>query len=159
VLSLETGFDRDYTPGQPYGAYFASDQLMFPDLVSDHRLAPKAYVFALRADGHQRAWPLAAFAGGRVINDRIGDLDVVLIGDAATHTVRAYRSDGRAFEAGADAMTVRADGQDWRVEEDALRAPDGRQLERLPGHIAYWFAWQTFVDGAPLAASGAPKTP
>ena len=24
VLSLDTGFDRNYQPGQPYGAYFAS---------------------------------------------------------------------------------------------------------------------------------------
>lgn len=159
VLSLETGYQRDYAPGQPYGAYFASDQLMFPDLVADHRLASKAYVFALRAAGHERAWPLDAFAGGRVIDDRVGDLDVVLIGDAATRTVRAYRSDGRTFAAGADAVTVRADGKDWRVEEDALVAPDGQRLERLPGHIAYWFAWQTFVDGAPLAGPGAPKTP
>ncbi len=159
VLSLETGYQRDYAPGQPYAAYFASDQLMFPDLVPDHRLAPKAYVFALRADGHERAWPLDAFAGGRVINDRAGDLDVVLIGDAATRSVRAYRSDGRPFEAGEDALTVRADGKNWRVEEDALVAPDGQRLERLPGHIAYWFAWQTFVDGAPLAAPDAPKTP
>ncbi len=159
VLSLETGFDREYTPGQPYGAYFASDQLMFPDLVPDHRLAPKAYVFALRADGHQRAWPLDRFKDARVINDRVGDLDVVLVGDAATRTVRAYRSEGRAFEAGADATTVRADGQDWRVDENALLAPDGRRLERLPGHIAYWFAWQTFIAGAPLAEAGAPAKP
>jgi hypothetical protein len=159
VLSLETGFDRDYTPGQPYGAYFASDKLMFPDLVPDHRLAPKAYVFALRMDGHQRAWPLDRFAHARVINDRVGDLDLVLIGDAATRTVRAYRSEGRRFEAGADAMTVRADGKDWQVEEDALLAPDGGRLERLPGHIAYWFAWQTFIDGAPLAETGTPNKP
>jgi hypothetical protein len=159
VLSLETGFDRDYTPGQPYGAYFASEELMFPDLVPDHRLAPKAYVFALRADGHQRAWPLDRFRDARVINDRVGDLDVVLIGDAATRTVRAYRSQGRAFAAGADAMTVVADGEAWRIDEDALLAPDGRRLERLPGHIAYWFAWQTFIDGAPLSEAGVPKKP
>jgi hypothetical protein len=159
VLSLATGFDRDYTPGQPYGAYFTSDQLMFPDLVPDRRLPPKAYVFALRVGGHQRAWPLDRFRDARVINDRVGDLDVVLIGDAATRTVRAYRSDGRGFEAGADAMTVRADGQDWRVGEDALVAPDGQRFERLPGHIAYWFAWQTFIDGAPLAEASTPKKP
>ncbi len=158
VLSLATGYARDYQPGQPYGAYFASEELMFPDLVPDHRLAPKAYVFALRVDGHQRAWPLETFKDAKVINDRVGDLEVVLIGDAATRTVRAYRSDGRTFAAGADAMTLRADGQDWRVEEDALLAPDGRRLERLPGHIAYWFAWQTFIDGAPLAEAGKPKT-
>ncbi len=159
VLSLETGFDRDYTPGQPYGAYFASDQLMFPDLVPDHRLPPKAYVFALRADGHQRAWPLDRFKDARVINDRVGDLDVVLIGDAATRTVRAYRSDGQAFKAGADTMTVRAGGQDWQIGEVALRAPDGQRLARLPGHIAYWFAWQTFIDGAPLAEAATSKRP
>jgi hypothetical protein len=155
VLSLETGFDRDYTPGQPYGAYFASEELMFPALVPDRRLPPKAYVFALRADGHRRAWPLEAFANRPVINDRVGELDVVLVGDAPTRTVRAYRSAGQAFEPGADALTVRANGEDWRVEESGLVAPDGRRLERLPGHIAYWFAWQAFVEGAPLAEPGA----
>ena len=30
VLSLETGYARDYRPGKPYGAYFASPELMFP---------------------------------------------------------------------------------------------------------------------------------
>ena len=91
VLSLETGYERDYTPGQPYGEYFASAELMFPLLVPDQRLMPKDYVFALRADGRARAWPLAEFAGGRVINAAVGDLPVVLVGDAATRTVRAYR--------------------------------------------------------------------
>ena len=157
VLSRDTGFDRNYTPGEPYGAYFASESLMFPALVPDDRLAPKAHVFALRVEGHQRAWPLAAFENRPVINDRVSELEVVLIGDAPTRTVRAYRSDGQAFEAGADARTVRADGQDWRVEEDGLVAPDGRRLERLPGHIAYWFAWQSFIDEAPLA--GTARTP
>ncbi len=159
VLSLATGFDRNYTPGQPYGAYFASDRLMFPDLVPDHRLPPKAYVFALRVDGHQRAWPLDSFKDARVINDRVGDLDVVLIGDAATRTVRAYHSDGRGFEAGAGSAELRADGQTWQVTEDALIGPSQQHFERLPGHIAYWFAWQTFVDGAPLAEPGAQKSP
>jgi hypothetical protein len=46
-----------------------------------------------------------------VVNDRVGDPDIVLVGNAATRTVRA------------------AD-QDWRVEEDALRAPDGQRLEK-----------------------------
>ena len=151
VLSLETGFERDYTPGKPYGAYFASPELMFPVLVPDRRLAPKAYVFALRTDGQEKAWPLDAFAGGRVINDRLGEQAVVLIGDAATRTVRAYRAAGRSFEATADRTTLRAGSETWRIEETALVGPDGQRLERLPGHIAYWFAWQGFIEGAPLA--------
>jgi hypothetical protein len=150
VLSLDTGYERDYTPGRPYGEYFASEELMFPVLVADDRLAPKDYVFALRSP--DKAWSLAAFEGGRVINDEAAGQALVLIGDAATRTVRAYRSDGRRFEATADPAVVSAEGAEWRIAEDALVGPAGEQLERLPGHIAYWFAWQALVDGAPLAA-------
>jgi len=65
--------------------------------------------------------------------------------------VRAYGSGGRDFAAGSDPTTLVADGQTWRVQEEALVAPDGARLERLPGHIAYWFAWQGFIPNAPLA--------
>jgi hypothetical protein len=151
VLSPDTGFERDYTPGQPYGEYFASAELMFPALVPDRRLAPKDYVFALRLDGLDKAWPLDAFAGGEVVNDRIGEQPVVLIGDAATRTVRAYRSGGQRFETAPDRANVKAGDATWRIEESALVGPDGQRLERLPGHVAYWFAWQSFIEGAPLA--------
>jgi Protein of unknown function (DUF3179) len=151
VLALDTGFERDYTPGAPYGDYFASPDLMYPMLVPDARLAPKDYVFALRAGAHELAWPLADFAGGQVINAAVGDLPVVLIGDAATRTVRAYESGNRRFAPGADQAALVANGQTWRIEEDALVGPDDRRLPRLPGHIAYWFAWQGFIPDAPLA--------
>ena len=151
VLSLETGFARDYTPGRPYGNYFASPELMFPALVDDQRLQPKDYVFALRTGEHEKAWPLSAFAGGRVINDRLGERAVVLIGDAATRTVRAYLGGERTFEAGEGGLVrVVAGGQIWRVEEEALVGADGERLARLPGHIAYWFAWSGFRSDAPL---------
>ena len=151
VLSLDTGFPRDYTPGRPYGKYFASPDLMFPALVPDRQLNPKDFVFALRADGHEKAWPLSAFAGGRVINDAVGGLDVVLIGNAATRTVRAYGAGGREFDAVADPIErVVAGGEIWSVEEDALVGTSGQRLPRLSGHIAYWFAWKGFKPDAEL---------
>ena len=51
----------------------------------------------------------------------------------------------------ADLATLRAGEETWQVEETALIGPGGERLERLPGHIAYWFAWQAFITGAPLA--------
>ncbi len=151
VLSLDTGYERDYAPGQAYGAYFDSPDLMFPARVPGTRLRPKDFVFALRFGKHEKAWPLTAFKGGKVINDTVGDLDVVLIGDAVTRTVRAYHADGRDFSAVAVGLDkIEAEGKRWRVEEDALRGPDGEQLARLPGHIAYYFAWSGFKTGAPL---------
>ena len=124
---------------------------MFPARVPGTRLRPKDFVFALRFGKHEKAWPLTAFKGGKVINDTVGDLDVVLIGDAVTRTVRAYHADGRDFSAVAVGLDkIEAEGKRWRVEEDALRGPDGEQLARLPGHIAYYFAWSGFKTGAPL---------
>ena len=155
VLSLDTGYARDYAPGRPYGKYFASPDLMFPALVADQRLQPKDYVFALRTREREKAWPLAAFEGGRVINDRLGDLAVVLIGDAATRTVRAYRAGGRSFAAAEGGLEqVVAGGRTWRVEEEALIGEDGERLGRLPGHIAYWFAWSGFRSDAALFTNG-----
>ncbi len=151
VLSLDTGFNRDYTPGRPYGAYFESPDLMFPALVADKRLKPKDYVFALRAGDREKTWPLSAFEDDAVINDTVGPLDVVLIGDAATRTVRAYDAGGRDFAAVADQPdSVIAEGKVWKVEEDALVGARGQRLSRLAGHIAYWFAWRGFNPDVPL---------
>ena len=145
VLSLDTGHLRDYRPGRPYGEYFASPRLMFPTAVDERQLKAKDYVFVLRSSGPEVAWPLAYFEGGAVITDKAGILDVVLIGDATTRTVRAYRSEGLDFVKGpsADVIAVRG-GDTWVVTEDALVSQKGRQLTRLPGHIAYWFAWSGY---------------
>jgi len=142
VLAQDTGFERDYTPGKAYSAYFASPDLMFPARLDRDALKPKDLVFALRASPVEKAWSLKDFTGGKVINDTAGILDLVLIGDAATRTVRAYRADGRDFSKGADAeLLVDATGKAWTVTEDALVGPAGEALTRLPGHVAYWFAW------------------
>ncbi len=100
VLSMETGFIRDYGPGVVYRDYFASAELMFPAVVDQRRFRQKDYVFGIRDVGRAKAWPLAAFAGGAVINDAIGPRELVLIGDQATRTVRAYERRGQIFEPG-----------------------------------------------------------
>ena len=151
VLSLDTGHHRDYTPGRPYGDYFASADLMFPALVEDDRLDPKDYVYAVRVDGLAKAWPLTDFEGSKIVNDSIGDQRVVLIGDAETRTVRAFLRDDVVIAATDDPGVVLADGRPLEVTEGGLIGEDGSTFERLPGHIAYWFAWQGFVAGGPLA--------
>ncbi len=154
VLALDTGHRRDYGAGAAYGRYFASPELMFPTRVDQSRLKQKDYVFALRSTGSEKAWPLDLFRGGAVVNDSVGILGVVLTGDAASRTVRAYRSDGLAFGKGATSDTLRQGDAIWRVTEEALLGPDGRSLARLPGHIAYWFAWSGYFGKDGEVASG-----
>jgi len=153
VLDIATGFDRDYRPGAPYGSYFASPDLMFPAQVNDKKLKPKDFVFVLRISGAERAWPLSLFSGGVVINDRAGVVDLALIGDSASRTVRAYRTDGRSFTVGADPEHPLAEGAIWTLTEEALNGPDGKAFPRLPGHVAYWFAWSSYF-GAEGSTAG-----
>jgi len=144
VLSLDTGFRRDYGSGVVYNSYFASPDLMFPALVGDGRLAQKDFVFGIRRFGGAKAWPLGAFAGGRIINDAVADFPVVLIGNADGRTVRAYARGDRVFQP-ADAGMSDQDGGHWDIGEEALSGPDGQTLPREAGHIAYWFAWNSYL--------------
>jgi hypothetical protein len=151
VLSLDTGHVRDYRPGGVYAEYFASDDLMFPALLQNDAFTAKDYVFGMTVPGAEKAWPLSAFDGGAVINDLAGDIAVVLIGDAATRTVRAYERGDIEFapvDGRDDALD--AGGETWSIGEAALAGPDGGSLPRLAGHIAYWFAWTGFRSQVPV---------
>jgi hypothetical protein len=148
VLALDTGFSRDYNPGVAYRDYFASTKLWFPASVADGRLAAKDLVFGVRAPGGAKAWPLSRFAGGAVVNDRVGLLDIVLVGNADQQSVRAYDAGGHRFTADGSDRLVDGDGNRWQVDEMALIGSNGENLPRLPGHIAYWFAWSGFIGEA-----------
>ena len=151
ALSLDTGFERDYRPGMPYGQYFASPELMFPVVVRDRRLDPKDRIYVLRDGENQMAWALSLFAGGAAIHDRVGARNVVLVGNAEFETVRAYESGERTFTLVMDdPAQVESDGVLWKVTEDALTGPGGETLARLPGHMAYWFAYQSYNPGEPV---------
>lgn len=150
VLSLETGHVRNYASGHVYRAYFASPNLMFPTRVGDESVVRrKGYVFGIRTVAAARAWPMTVFLDRQVINDAVGDLAVVLVGDATTRTVRAYERGERTFAAGsggeAGSGTLAGPGGAWRLGEDALVGPDGTSLPRVAGHVAYWFAWDGYL--------------
>jgi hypothetical protein len=146
VLSLETGHARDYGSGVVYGDYFASPALMFPAAQEDDRLAAKDYVFGLRVAAAAKAWPLAAFAQGRVIDDQVGHQPVVLIGWESRREVLAYDRGTHRFAAhSTPGALVDETGAAWSLTDEALLGGEGERLPRLAGHVAYWFAWDSFV--------------
>ncbi len=146
VLSLRTGYRRDYGSGVVYRDYFSSPDLMFPALVRDESvLQRKDYVFGIREFGAARAWPMSAFETRRVINDVMGDRALVLIGDAATRSVRAYARGPQVFEPGETPDQLRDGHTIWQITEEALHAPDGTRLPRVAGHVSYWFAWDGYM--------------
>ncbi len=146
VLSLDTGHRRNYGSGVVYNKYFSSPDLMFPVVVGDESVVKrKDYVFGIRTFGAAKAWPIQAFKTEPVINDKVGSKTIVLIGDAATRTVRAYESKDKTFKAANSASQVSADDEIYTITEAALIGPDGTKLARVPGHISYWFAWDGYL--------------
>lgn len=147
VLSLDTGYQRDYRPGAAYGEYFASPLTMFPVPQRDHRLPPKEEVYALVVNGQPKAYPLTALRREPVLNDTLGGDLIVLATDEQNGAVRAYERGMRRFRtlAGARDKLQADDGSRWSVTEAALVQDGGRErLQRLPGHTSYWFGWFTF---------------
>ncbi|VAV94284.1 hypothetical protein MNBD_ALPHA08-23 [hydrothermal vent metagenome] len=146
ILSLTTGYRRNYDSGNVYKEYFASPDLMFPAIVRDEsKLKRKDYVFGIRDFAVSKAWPISAFKKTRVINDAIGGKNLVLVGNAATRSVRAYQRQGQTFEWSEGTEQLRDGNTLWKISENALTAPDGSTLSRVPGHIAYWFAWDSYL--------------
>ncbi len=146
VLSVDTGHIRDYGRGVVYKEYFSSPDLMFPALVADESvLKRKEYVFGIRQAGAARAWPVKAFADKKLLNDAIGDTNIVLLGDAHTRSVRAYKRKTLRFTQHADGLLQASDGSIWTAHDDALVSRSGERLSRMAGHIAYWFAWDGYL--------------
>jgi hypothetical protein len=156
VLSLSTGFPRDYTNGAAYEDYFNdSDFIMFPVWQQNTEdQANKDMVYGLLIEGVRKAYPLATLVEERVTNDRIESTDLTLVTretpereffEPGGAVVRAFRTDGRVFEPTDDPNVVLdADGGEWTVTETALVGPDGTEFRRAGGHLAFWFGWYAF---------------
>ena len=150
VLSLDTGFDRDYSDGAAYREYFGTDRLMFQVPELDDRLKNKAEILAIRLPPQAlgtRPRPLAIaadFLAGRPVYEvEHGGHSLVVLtsGEGAN---RVYDAGEIRFARPVDAELV-ADGSGvlWRMTEQALVAEDGssRRLVRVPAHRAFWFGW------------------
>ncbi|MFK5980199.1 MAG: DUF3179 domain-containing protein [Rhizobiaceae bacterium] len=146
VLSTDTGFKRNYASGVVYNEYFSSPDLMFPVAVkNEERVKRKDYVFGIRSVAAAKAWPLEVFGITKLINDKVGTLNVVLLGDKESRTVRAYQRGELEFALSDIADQISADGDEWKIEEEFLISPNGKRLPRVPGHISYWFAWDGYL--------------
>ncbi len=150
VLSLRTGYERDYAEGAAYREYFASDRLMFAVPTADRRLKNKDEVLALRLRpaGSEKNSELEALA-----------LDVDFLAKRPLHQlsfaghelviVTSRAGANRVYEAGAvsfrrqlpDGRLEDGEGRRWTVTEAALVGPDGERRPRIPARRAFWFGW------------------
>ena len=123
----------------------------FPVWAKSRLLPERAEVYGLRSGDRAKAWPIERVLREQVVNDRLGDLELVLVGNPESGAVRAYRRDGRVFRTSAASGDLRDESDRvWRITEEALVSDGAAPLPRVPGHVALWFAWFGFFPQTEL---------
>jgi hypothetical protein len=150
VLSIDTGYQRDYAEGAAYRDYFASDRLMFQVSRTDRRLHNKDEVLVMRL-------PAAGAPSGRsipvaidvrflrthpVYSFSVGQSRYVAVTSAAGAN-RVYQLDTDLSEQPERPTLVDVEGRRWRVTEDALLSETlgSARAPRVPAQRAFWFGW------------------
>jgi len=144
VLSIETGYRRDYSEGVAYRGYFATDELMFNVPKLDKRLKNKDEVLCIRLNQHPDK-PLAIsvnyLSKHKLYHDRVGDMEFVIFTDNSGAS-RVYEANGIDFMNWYGERAVfDENGNSWILSENYLKSSDGSVLHRLPAHRAFWFGW------------------
>ena len=144
VLSLDTGYQRDYGEGVAYRDYFATDELMFnvPDL--DMRLKNKDEVLAIilpEYPDQPLAIASAYLSDHQLLHEEIGAMRFVVITDNSGAS-RVFAANSTQFiDFDGDDTLADEQGQLWQLSESRLVGERGQELLRLPAHRAFWFGW------------------
>ncbi len=97
VLSVNTGFRRDYTRN-PYDGYASSPGLYFPVEFLSYKYHPKERVIGLEYKGVVKAYPIIELAKsgdtGR-IKDNIADEEIIIDYNAGDRSARVFDSAGQ----------------------------------------------------------------
>lgn len=143
VLSLDTGYHRDYGEGVAYNRYFSTDELMFSIATSDDRLKNKDEVLALtfpQSSDQTMAIAATFLADNPVYENSLGQQSFVVLTDSSGAN-RVYEKGNATIVAyDGDRTATDSEGGVWQLDEDTLRNGENT-LARLPAHRAFWFGW------------------
>lgn len=148
VLSLETGYSRDYGEGVAYREYFENDELMFDVPERDDRLPLKAEivgVLSARNDAQSSSLAISVkfLSEHPVYMDSYEGRDLVVL-TSAKGANRVYEAGAIYFERiDSDGYLIDSKGGRWMVREDGLTrlGEPIEQLGRVPSQRAFWFGW------------------
>jgi len=147
VLTTKTGHIRAYG-SDPYGDYYTDPQIIFPVENKDDRLHPKEIILGFDNGNIHKAYKLADVEEKKVINDKIGDKNLLL--------VSLYPEMTRAFNRVVDDIILEfqyIDGKiidtqtnsQWNLEGEAIEGQlIGKKLEREVFNPGFWFEWIAF---------------
>jgi len=144
VLSLNTGYKRNYNEGVAYRDYFSTDKLMFTVPKLDSRLKNKDQILGLlfnKSPNKPLAISVKFLAKNPIYHDKIQQQGFVALTDNSG-AIRVYEDKGLKF-VNWDQNNIVTDkyGIKWKLTESKLTNTSGDILYRLPANRAFWFGW------------------
>lgn len=153
VLSLQTGYQRNYDEGSAYEAYFATDDLMFSIPEIDKSLKNKDEILSIRMpnDTDENIAISSKFLKKNPIySSKISNTDFTVFTDK-TGAHRVYKSKLVKFLDYDKMSTVTdEDGVLWTLSEEKMKNEKGEVLDRLPTHNAFWFGYKAAFPSTQL---------
>ncbi|MBM4427978.1 MAG: DUF3179 domain-containing protein, partial [Chloroflexi bacterium] len=164
VLSRETGYARNYG-ANPYFGYDDINQTPFLyDGSTPNQLPPMARVLTIDRNGETTAYPYDVLGEVKVINDKVGDLEVVIFWTEGTASALDANSiaDGRdvgaavAYSRVVDGVVLDFEfkdgktfdlqtGSEWNILSQAIAGElQGKQLNPVVSINHFWFSWAVF---------------
>ncbi len=165
VLSRDTGFNRSYGRN-PYIGYddVNNPPFLFQGPETPDELPPVARVLALEFDGEAAAYPYVLLSEEFVVNDRVGDQEVVVFwapGQASaldTQIIAEGQDVGSAvaysrllddqlltFDHDGGVIIDQETGSTWNILGRAVDGPlAGEQLTEVVSVNHFWFSWAAF---------------
>ena len=146
VLSKNTGEIRDYTRN-PYGDYFTNNSIFFPVNNTDARLESKEIVFGAKFDPGTKAFALEDVQKAKIINDKVGDVPVLVVWDSTLKTVKAFERqiDGQEinFSISGSSLVDDSDSK-WNYSGRSISGSNsGFKLKVIPLENTFWFSWSS----------------
>ncbi|OGO34019.1 MAG: hypothetical protein A2W35_13935 [Chloroflexi bacterium RBG_16_57_11] len=143
---------KGYTQGNGvYSRYFQSTEAgVLGESVIDNRLATKEFVIGVAHNDHAVAYPFRQLSQEPVVNDRIGEMAVLVVFNAETGAGVVFNRQighGRTltFKVKEGQMLVDEEtGSTWDgISGQAISGElAGEQLQRLKSTAAFWFGWK-----------------
>jgi len=159
IVSLSTGFSRQYDR-YPYGDYKTNnDFLLFPLSPDDNRLPRKERVHGVIINEEAKVYKFSAFdTTNKIIIDTFQGSDIIVVGNVANNLIVSFHAqleDGSTPEFIAinegRAILTDSEGNKWDVFGYAIEGPrTGERLIPTKSYMGYWFAWGTFYPSTDI---------
>ena len=148
VLSIETGFDKDYDEGAAYASYRRSKRILYEVPKHDKRLRDKTTITAFTAvaqNGFSEAVAIddSVFTEGGLYSFQAAGNHWLAVRDAGGG-VRVYQVAPETYrQTEGDGMLQDSSGVRWRIRDEMLipQSDKAAAAPRQPTTRVYWFGW------------------